>query len=86
MNLAGAKAEVDGASDKIAAVTGRRPVSFSYPMGRINGVALEAVSECPGLKIAVTKTSGVTESCTPACTHRESESIQTRTRTGSYRT
>jgi peptidoglycan/xylan/chitin deacetylase (PgdA/CDA1 family) len=62
VNLAGAKAEVDGASDKIAAVTGRRPVSFSYPMGRINGVALEAVSECPGLKIAVTKTSGVTES------------------------
>jgi peptidoglycan/xylan/chitin deacetylase (PgdA/CDA1 family) len=62
VGLARAKAEVDNASDRIAAVTGRRPVSFSYPMGGINGVALEAVGECPGLRIAVTKRSDVTES------------------------
>ena len=62
VNLATAKAEVDNASDKIEQLTGTRPVSLSYPMGGINGVALLAVSECPGLEIAVTESRGVTES------------------------
>jgi peptidoglycan/xylan/chitin deacetylase (PgdA/CDA1 family) len=62
VNLATAKAEVDDASARIAEVTGSRPVSLSYPMGGINQVALEAVSECAGLKIAVTEGWGVTES------------------------
>ncbi len=62
VNLARAKAEVDDASNKIAEVTGVRPVSLSYPMGGINQVALLAASECPDLKIAVTESKGVTES------------------------
>ncbi|MGZ6266940.1 MAG: polysaccharide deacetylase family protein [Candidatus Limnocylindrales bacterium] len=62
VNLATAKAEVDNASDKIEQLTGTRPVSLSYPMGGINQVALLAVNECPGLKIAVTESPGVTES------------------------
>ena len=61
VNLARAKAEVDDASNKIAEVTGVRPVSLSYPMGGINQVALLAASECPDLKIAVTESKGVTE-------------------------
>ena len=62
VNLARAKTEVDDASNRIAEVTGIRPVSLSYPMGGINQVALLAVSECPDLKIAVTEGWGVTES------------------------
>lgn len=62
VNLARAEAEVDDASNRIAEVTGIRPVSLSYPMGGINQVALLAVSECPDLKIAVTEGWGVTES------------------------
>jgi peptidoglycan/xylan/chitin deacetylase (PgdA/CDA1 family) len=62
VNLARAKSEVGNASDRIAEVTGIRPVSLSYPMGGINQVALLAVSECPDLKIAVTEGWGVTES------------------------
>jgi peptidoglycan/xylan/chitin deacetylase (PgdA/CDA1 family) len=62
VNLARAKTEVDDASNRIAEVTGVRPVSLSYPMGGINQVALLAVSECPDLKIAVTEGWGVTES------------------------
>jgi peptidoglycan/xylan/chitin deacetylase (PgdA/CDA1 family) len=62
VNLATAKAEVDHASDKIALVTGQRPVSLAYPMGGTNSVARQAVNECKGLEIAVTTRWGVAES------------------------
>jgi peptidoglycan/xylan/chitin deacetylase (PgdA/CDA1 family) len=62
VNLATAKAEVDRASDKIALITGQRPMSLAYPMGGTNSVARRAVNECEGLEIAVTTRWGVTES------------------------
>jgi peptidoglycan/xylan/chitin deacetylase (PgdA/CDA1 family) len=62
VNLARAKTEVDDASNRIAEITGIRPVSLSYPMGGINQVALLAASECPDLEIAVTEGRGMTES------------------------
>ena len=62
VNLATAKAEVDHASDKIALITGQRPMSLAYPMGGTNSVARQAVNECDGIEIAVTTRWGVTGS------------------------
>jgi peptidoglycan/xylan/chitin deacetylase (PgdA/CDA1 family) len=53
--------EIDGASDRIAQVTGVRPKSFAYPMGVYNSTVVAAAAACPGMEIAVTEHKGIEE-------------------------
>lgn len=48
-------AEIGRASDLIAAVTGARPASVSYPYGAFDRRVIDAIAICPGIRIAMSE-------------------------------
>ena len=47
--------EVETASERIAQATGARPRSFAYPHGAQDSTIADAVSQCPGIEIALSE-------------------------------
>jgi peptidoglycan/xylan/chitin deacetylase (PgdA/CDA1 family) len=61
VSMARATQEVENASEAIARAVGHRPVSLAYPMGGITTTTAFVVSQIPDIKLAVTESSGNSE-------------------------
>ena len=55
LDSAAIRKDVETASERLAAATGVRPRSFSYPRGGVSARVVAAVAECRGIEVAVSE-------------------------------